>query len=262
MIPKIIHYCWFGPKEKSELEYKCIESWKKAMPDYKIIEWTNRHLFIGNIPYIQDALKAEKYAFVSDVFRVFALYRIGGIYLDTDTEVFKSFDEFLDLDFFCGFENWNGMINPAMSPLACAKQNPIIGELFESYIHDTFPLENPDSAISINERFKRFIKYQYNLDGNFDGTKPLALDEKSKIFPYNYFINYEKDISYALHHYRASWSKALAPKVKKIFSVFGLSLYSYQKVNKMSDEFIWPLEEKVVAKFKINEEKYLVFAKK
>lgn len=89
MIPKIIHYCWFGG-EKPQKVVKCIESWKKNLPDYEIKEWNKNNFDISELQYTLDAYKAHKYAFVSDVARVKALYEYGGIYLDTDVMVYKS----------------------------------------------------------------------------------------------------------------------------------------------------------------------------
>ena len=105
MIPKIIHYCWFGNNSKSEKINFCMETWKKILPDYTIKEWSDKDLdLFEDNPYVMEAFKAKKWAFVSDVFRLYALYSEGGVYLDTDVEIRKSFDEFLDLDFFIGAE--------------------------------------------------------------------------------------------------------------------------------------------------------------
>ena len=90
-IPKIIHYCWFGGKEKPDSVKKCIESWKKFLPDYQLIEWNENNFNIEKLEYTKEAYVAEKYAFVSDVARIEALYQHGGIYMDTDVEVLKTF---------------------------------------------------------------------------------------------------------------------------------------------------------------------------
>ena len=96
MIPKVIHYCWFGNNEKSDKIKFCINTWKKILPDYKFRKWSEKDLDkLGNNIYIKQAYSAKKYAFVSDVFRLYALYTEGGIYLDTDVEVRKSFNQFL-----------------------------------------------------------------------------------------------------------------------------------------------------------------------
>ena len=105
MIPKIIHYCWVGnaPKPKSVLY--CIESWKKFCPDYEIKEWNESNYDFSKNHYMKQAYDAKKWGFVPDYARLDIIYQYGGIYLDTDVELVKSFDELLDQDAFMGFEN-------------------------------------------------------------------------------------------------------------------------------------------------------------
>ena len=95
-IPKIIHYCWFGGGPINPESRKCIESWKKYCPDYKIIEWNEQNFEISQNRYAQQAYEAKKYAFVSDYVRLAVLYRYGGIYLDTDVELVRPLDELLE----------------------------------------------------------------------------------------------------------------------------------------------------------------------
>ena len=103
MIPKIIHYCWFGRNEKPEKIQKCIESWKIHLSDYQIIEWNEDNFDYNLLTYTKDAYNAKKYAFVSDVARVKALYEMGGIYLDTDVMVYQNFDSILKHNCVLGF---------------------------------------------------------------------------------------------------------------------------------------------------------------
>lgn len=104
MIPKIIHYCWFGrnPKPQKVLEY--INGWKKLCPDYEIKEWNEDNFNVNILPFTREAYKVQKYAFVSDVCRLYALLHEGGIYLDTDVRLMKNFDSFLNLKSFIGKE--------------------------------------------------------------------------------------------------------------------------------------------------------------
>lgn len=104
MIPKKIHYCWFGQGEMPDLARKCISTWKKYMPDWEYKLWNEDNFDVNQIPYTKEAYEAKKYAFVSDYVRLWALEREGGIYLDTDVEVFKPFDDLLGCHAFVGFE--------------------------------------------------------------------------------------------------------------------------------------------------------------
>ena len=105
MIPKVIHYCWFGRGQMPELALKCIESWKKFLPDYEIKEWNEDNFDLDSYPYTREAYDKRKYAFVTDVVRLHALYNEGGIYMDTDVEVLKPLYSFLHHTAFSGFEN-------------------------------------------------------------------------------------------------------------------------------------------------------------
>jgi mannosyltransferase OCH1-like enzyme len=104
MIPKIIHYCWFGGGEMPELAQKCIVSWHKYMPDWEYKLWNEVNFDVNSVVYTKEAYAAKKYAFVSDYVRLWALYHEGGLYLDTDVEVYKPFDDLLIHQAFAGFE--------------------------------------------------------------------------------------------------------------------------------------------------------------
>lgn len=106
MIPKIIHYCWFGRNPLPELAKKCIASWKKRCPDYEIIEWNENNYDIASAPlYVRQAYEAKKWAFVTDYVRLWVVYEYGGIYLDTDVELLRKLDELLKYSAYFGFED-------------------------------------------------------------------------------------------------------------------------------------------------------------
>ena len=105
MIPKTLHYCWFGEGQLSELEQKCIKSWGDVLADYKIIRWDESNFPIKDFPYVSAAYDAKKWAFVRDYVRVWALYNYGGIYLDTDFQIIKPIDELLEKNVILGVEN-------------------------------------------------------------------------------------------------------------------------------------------------------------
>lgn len=104
MIPKIIHYCWFGRGEKPKLAQKCIASWKKFCPDYEIIEWNEDNFDVNMNGYTQMCYEQKKYAFLSDYARLLVVTQHGGLYFDTDVELLKSPDSLLEHEAFFGFE--------------------------------------------------------------------------------------------------------------------------------------------------------------
>lgn len=129
MIPKKIHYVWLGKGEKSERAKHCLETWKKFLPDYEIKEWNEDNFDINYNNWTKHSYENKKYAFTSDVVRLYALYNEGGIYMDTDVEVYKPLDEFLNEEGFTGFEDIN---YPSTATLGAEKENPVIKKMLET----------------------------------------------------------------------------------------------------------------------------------
>ena len=125
MIPKVIHYCWFGRNPLPPLALKCIESWKKFFPDYEIKEWNEDNFDINIIPYTKEAYEAKKYAFVSDYARFWILYQYGGVYFDTDVEVIKDMRPLVVCGNFMGKEIGALMKTKNGNEVACV--NPGLG---------------------------------------------------------------------------------------------------------------------------------------
>ena len=131
MIPKIIHYCWFGRGEKPELAKKCIASWRKSCPDFEIREWNEGNCDYLSIPFMAEAYAAKKYAFVSDVMRLIVLEQYGGVYFDTDVEVLRDISPLLDDEGFIGFEN-DQFVNSGQV-MAAKAHHPVIRAMIEEY---------------------------------------------------------------------------------------------------------------------------------
>ena len=130
MIPKIIHYCWFSDlPDYPPLVIKCIDSWKKFLPDYEIKLWNSSNFDLSSCPYAQEAYNERKFAFASDYVRLQVLYR-GGVYLDSDIEVLKNFDNLLNNKAFTGFESPG---NIAAWIFGSEKGNPIFKEFLDYY---------------------------------------------------------------------------------------------------------------------------------
>ena len=143
MIPKVIHYCWFGKGKMPELVRRCIASWKKHMPDYNFCLWSEENFDVASAPqYVQEAYAAKKYAFVSDYVRLWVLEREGGLYMDVDFEVYKPFDDLMDkYDAFAGYEG--SKRNPVMMGVIAAQaHHPWIQGMMQTYEDRKFVREN------------------------------------------------------------------------------------------------------------------------
>lgn len=221
-IPKIIHFCWFGKNPKTKLVKKCIKSWKKYLPDYEIWEWNDKDLKKCQNIYVLEAYKAKKWAFITDYFRLYALYNFGGIYFDSDNEVFKSFDDFLSLDFFSGYENWNGVISPFTAVVGSKKGNHIIKSLLDEYKDLHFIKENGEYELLTNTaRVTDYFKTKYDFIEPYNENEMKILENNCIIYPSNILCKYDEGISYAVHHFNGSWlpKKNKTSFLQKIFSV-------------------------------------------
>ncbi|WP_242219282.1 capsular polysaccharide synthesis protein [Bacillus cereus group sp. BfR-BA-01380] len=212
-IPRTIHYCWFGGKDKPDIVKRCIESWKKNLPEYEIIEWNEDNFDINCNLYVKEAYKAGKFAFVSDYVRVHALYDYGGIYLDTDVEVFKSFNDLLHHDSFWGFEQENYI---ATSTIGAAKGNKLIKTFLDSYEKKGFIKENGSYDDLTNVAIVTEILKNIGLktNGEYQEIEGIGTFYPQTYFsPYDY-INCRKFITentHAMHHFYKSW---LPPKAR------------------------------------------------
>lgn len=140
MIPKVIHYCWFGRNSKPASVKKCIESWKKYCPDYQLIEWNEDNFSININLYCKQAYDMKKWAFVSDYARLWIIYHYGGIYLDTDVEIIRSWDSLLKHDCFLGRQP-GFQINTGVG-FGAIKEHPLIKRMMDDYEDIPFIKEN------------------------------------------------------------------------------------------------------------------------
>ncbi len=235
-IPKVIHYCWFGGKEKPDLVKKCINSWYQQLSDYEIKEWNESNFDFSGNGYAKEAYEQGKFAFVSDYVRVFVLYHYGGIYLDTDVEVFQSFDAFLHHDSFWGFEQEDFI---ATSTMGAKPNHPFIKQFLESYKERTFLKEdgNSDSLTNVAVVTEMFQNLGLKKDGTYQEIDGLgAVYPQTYLSPYDY-INcraLRNDQTVCMHHFYKSWlpmHTRVKSTVKKIISkIFGADfIYAIRK---------------------------------
>ena len=206
MIPKIIHYCWFGRGPKSELAQKCIESWKEFCPDYEIMEWNEDSFDVDSNQYVKEAYEARKYAFVSDYVRLYALCTVGGIYMDTDVMVLKNLDGYLDDEAFCGFES-KTKINTGT--LACVKGFPLFQKLLADYEDRVFLRTDGtlDMTTNVEMVSKRLIPWGFIPNGEMQTVDGLVIYPKNVFCPSHKKLNnsdYMADTA-TIHYFAGSW---------------------------------------------------------
>ena len=203
MIPKTIHYCWFGRSPKNELALKCINTWKAVLPEYEIVEWNEDNFDVNASAYTREAYRCKRYAFVSDYARLHALKQHGGIYLDTDMEVIKSFNEFLDNKSFLGYEHPQ---RAATCLMGSEKNGALINDFFDMYSNRAFSKSNTTPNTQILATLLRCK--EITLNGEF-----IRVPDYTEIYPVDYFVAkvFEtgqyctSDNTYAIHHFNASW---------------------------------------------------------
>ena len=215
MIPKVIHYCWFGGNPLPALAIKCIESWKKYFPDYEIKEWNEDNFDVNIIPYVQEAYVAKKYAFVSDYARFWILYKYGGLYFDTDVEVIKSMDDIIAKGAFMGCENDvkdNGATALAVAPGLGLGVNPGLGlyqEILELY--STLHFLNTDGSFNL----KTVVQYTTEIlaGHGLQHVNEIQYVAGVWIYPQEYFCPispitlqcHKTKNTYCIHHFAGSW---------------------------------------------------------
>lgn len=224
-IPKILHTCRFGNGANNELVEKCLRSHKKTMPDYQFIEWNETTTQLDEYPFLIRAYESKNYAHVSDMVRLLALYRHGGIYLDTDVETFQSFDPLLHVDFVCGYI-WDCMLGTAV--LGAAPKHPIVQALLDTYI-----LSQDD--VNFNLPNNHFITRLF-ID-EVDGFSLTGREwTKNGIHVLDRFAFEQPSFglrkNYSVHHATASWrSQSAATRNTKMLVKKIMGLYLYRRFN-------------------------------
>lgn len=234
MISKTIHYCWFGRNPLPPLGLKCLESWKKYLPDYQIIEWNEDNFDVNSIPYTKEAAEKGKWAFVSDYARFYILYHYGGIYVDTDVEILKPLDTFLNHNMFTGFETID-RVAPGLI-LGAVEKSALIKELMDSYTNRRFI--NSDGSINdetvVSYTTNLLVNKGLKLNGEFQTIVGLA------IYPTRYFSPKSlvdgklviTEDTHSIHHYAGSWMSYKARLKRYIYLVIASNNYIFKLYSK------------------------------
>lgn len=227
IIPKKIHYCWFGKNPLPELAKKCIESWEKYCPDYEIIEWNENNFDVNSCDYVREAYEAKKWAFVSDYARFKILYENGGVYLDTDVELLKPLDGLLVNGSFMGCENYSINEIKVATGLGCAAEpgNGFYAEVIKNYENSHFL--NPDGSQNLYHVVARItdLLKKHGLKNSSEIQRVCGIT----IYPAEYLCPIDqRDESlkitkntYSIHHYMATW---YSPQTR-VYSKFIKFLY-------------------------------------
>lgn len=215
MIPKIIHYCWFGPNEKPEIVRKCIKSWEKFCPDYEIREWNEKNYDISKAPlYVRQAYEAKKWAFITDYARLEIVYNHGGIYLDTDVELVRSLDDFLQYDAFFTFD-CDASIATGLG-FGCRKQAEILVDLMADYQTIPFLLDDGryDRTPCPERNMRVFLRHGLKQEDTFQMIGNIAFFPSEYFSPMSFhdMVLRQTENTVAIHWYAATWHTKSAKK--------------------------------------------------
>ncbi len=231
MIPRIIHYCWFGRGPKPVDVLKNIEGWRQLHPDFEIIEWNETNFDINVCDYVREAYAQRKFAFVSDYARGLALWQMGGVYLDCDVELVGRLDPFLHHVAFWGFE---ADAYVATSTIGCAPAYPLIRDYLNQYHERHFvradgAMDQTTNVVVINQLLES--------RGLVRNGQRQTLSDRSAVYPLQVFspldyirqVNHRDQTTVAIHHYQHTWGSPAArwrKKCRQIFvTILGPSLF-------------------------------------
>jgi hypothetical protein len=244
MIPKIIHYCWFGNSQKSQLNNYCIESWKKLCPDYEIVEWNESNYDIQKNKYMYDAYLAGKWGFVSDYARLDIIYNEGGIYLDTDVELLKNLDSLLTNRAYFGFEIAEGKdgLEPFIATglgFGAEKGNEVVAGMRSCYDNLSFYDETGTMQLIPCPVYNT----QYLMGLGFVRKDCIQQRAGVQIYPHEYFapknyitgkLNLTPN-TISIHHYNGSWisNRNYIKKMVKRLILNTLGERTYNKIKQI-----------------------------
>lgn len=222
MIPKVIHYCWFGGNPLPELAQKCIASWKKFLPEYEIKEWNESNFDLHYNDYVWQAYQSKKWAFITDVVRLYALVNEGGIYMDTDVEVLKPLDSILSYEAVSGFED-EGLIPTGL--MASEAHQPLFEELLRDY--DNLQFIKPNGSMDLTTNVVRITntcnKYGFIPNGQKQTVCGLTILPKDYLCPKSLYDGkiYLTENTLTIHHFAGSWVPTWRKKSSEFITKIG-----------------------------------------
>lgn len=281
MIPKVIHYCWFGGNPLPEMARNCIESWKRYCPDYEIKEWNESNFDLECCDYVKEAYKCKKWAFVSDFARFWILYHEGGIYFDTDVELVASIDDVIKNGAFMGCERigtavLDGIVkkeelrkidfiyavNPGLG-MATESEMDIIKEILNKYKTRHFLLNDGSLNLTTIVTYTSEVMYKY-------GWKPINKKQQVGgiiVYPKDYFgamdyatgtVNMSPNTK-TIHHYAATWKSETEKKydilIQKLQKKFGYNIG--KKIGRVID-FPYRVRKKIYQKGVVGTGKFII----
>ena len=210
MIPKKIHYVWVGGKEKPEDIKRCMDTWKKHLCNYEIIEWNENNFDIESHPFTKSAYSARKWAYVSDYIRAYVIYHEGGIYLDTDVLILDNFDGFLEHRAFVGYETPD---YPFTAVFGAEQGHPLVKSMLDYYENRKFEFDVNDQMKTVNTKSVSDILIQDY--GCQLGNQRQTLREGIEVYPDDVLCNPSKN-SVSIHVFTGTWMDGKKPFVRKI----------------------------------------------
>lgn len=207
VIPKTIHYCWFGKAELPDKLRRCKESWKKFCPNYQIIEWNEENYDVERHVYTRQAYRHKKWGFIPDIARLEILYENGGIYLDTDVELIRALDSLLYQPGFVGVEKW-GIINIG-GGCGVIPKHPLIRKILEYRL--AFPFERKDGSLNMESsgsyETKPLLEHGFKPDNTIQSVADMTIYTSDFFHPFDYM---SKELcltenTYGIHHFTGSW---------------------------------------------------------
>lgn len=226
MIPKVVHYCWFGGNQLPDDAKKCIESWRKFFPEYEIKEWNERNFDVNCCDYVKEAYAAKKWAFVSDYARFWILYHEGGLYFDTDVEVIKDMSDIIAQGAFMGCET-DDKCNPGLGLGA----NPGLGiykEILDYYEKIHFLIEGNTTETVVTHTSKILKSHGWVGNGEIEQIEGVTIYPPEYFCPMDYKTG-KLDITpntRSIHWYTASWQSSYSKAKTKLQQLLGPSLTS------------------------------------